>query len=98
MGQLYESAAQELRLPSFLPIDTEVMIRQTNFRLSKAGRRLVLRIQNAPMRRNTFIMRPVHTFSVVPSLPSAIESLRDIAYNLRWCWSHESVELFRRDR
>ncbi len=41
-------------------------------------------------------MRPVHTFSVVPSLPPAIESLRDIAYNLRWCWSHESVELFRR--
>jgi glycogen phosphorylase len=41
-------------------------------------------------------MRPVHTFNVVPSLPPAIESLRDIAYNLRWCWSHESVELFRR--
>ena len=41
-------------------------------------------------------MKPVHTFSVVPSLPSAIEGLRTIAYNLRWCWSHESVELFRR--
>jgi len=41
-------------------------------------------------------MRPVHTFTVVPSLPPAIEALRAIAYNLRWCWSHESVELFRR--
>ncbi len=41
-------------------------------------------------------MRPVHTFSVVPSLPPAIEGLRTVAYNLRWCWSHESVELFRR--
>ncbi len=41
-------------------------------------------------------MRPVHTFSVVPSLPPAIEGLRAVAYNLRWCWSHDSVELFRR--
>src|SRR5512147_1643228 len=41
-------------------------------------------------------MRPVHTFSVVPSLPKSIEGLRRVAYNLRWCWSHESVELFRR--
>src|SRR5271157_2496953 len=42
------------------------------------------------------MMRPVHTFSVVPYLPPAIEGLRTVAYNLRWCWSHESVELFRR--
>ncbi len=41
-------------------------------------------------------MRPVHTFSVVPSLPPQIEALRAVAHNLRWCWSHESVELFRR--
>ncbi len=41
-------------------------------------------------------MKPVHTFSVVPSLPPAIEGLRAIAYNLQWCWRHESVELFRR--
>src|SRR5271157_2066482 len=42
------------------------------------------------------MMRPVHTFSVVPSLPPAIEGLRTVAYNLCWCWSHETVELFRR--
>src|SRR5271166_1725931 len=41
-------------------------------------------------------MKPVNTFSVVPSLPPAIEGLRTVAYNLRWCWSHESIELFRR--
>jgi len=41
-------------------------------------------------------MRPVHTFSVVPSLPQEIRGLLKIAHNLRWCWSHESIELFRR--
>jgi len=41
------------------------------------------------------IMRPVYTFSVIPSLPCAIEGLREVAFNLRWSWSHESVELFR---
>jgi len=41
-------------------------------------------------------MRPIHTFGVVPRLPSSIEGLRTIAYDLRWCWSHESIELFRR--
>ena len=42
------------------------------------------------------MLKPIHTFSVVPKLPSSLEALRTIAYNLRWCWSHESVELFRR--
>ena len=41
-------------------------------------------------------MKPIRTFSVVPSLPHSIEGLRKIAFNLRWAWSHESVELFRR--
>jgi len=41
-------------------------------------------------------MKPIRTFSVVPSLPRSIEGLRKIAFNLRWAWSHESVELFRR--
>ena len=41
-------------------------------------------------------MKPVCTFNVAPSLPSAIEALRDIAYNVRWAWNHEAVELFRR--
>jgi starch phosphorylase len=29
-------------------------------------------------------------------LPQKIKGVLPIAYNLRWCWSHESVELFRR--
>jgi starch phosphorylase len=41
-------------------------------------------------------MKPVHTFSVIPSLPEKIRGLLKIANNLRWCWSHDSVELFRR--
>ena len=40
-------------------------------------------------------MKPVRTFTVVPSLPPPIEALREIAYNLRWSWSHDSIELFR---
>lgn len=41
-------------------------------------------------------MRPIRTFSVVPCLPPQIEGLRQIAYNLRWAWDHEAIELFRR--
>ncbi len=41
-------------------------------------------------------MKPVRTFTVVPSLPPAIEGLRAVAYNLRWSWSHHTIELFRR--
>ena len=41
-------------------------------------------------------MKPIRVFTVVPSLPVPIEGLRQIAYNLRWAWSHEAIELFRR--
>ena len=41
-------------------------------------------------------MKAIHKFRVVPNLPPEIIVLRSIAYNLRCCWSHESVELFRR--
>ena len=41
-------------------------------------------------------MRPVQTFSIIPRLPAEIEPLRVLAYNLRWCWSHDTIELFRR--
>jgi starch phosphorylase len=41
-------------------------------------------------------MKPVHTFAVVPSLPGPLEPLREIAYNLRWAWDHDTIELFRR--
>ncbi|HUN89321.1 MAG TPA: alpha-glucan family phosphorylase [Terriglobales bacterium] len=41
-------------------------------------------------------MKPVQTFSVVPNLPPSIEALRELAFNLHWCWSHDCIELFRR--
>ncbi len=41
-------------------------------------------------------MRPIRSFSVVPSLPARIEALRTIAYNVRWSWNHQAIELFRR--
>jgi len=41
-------------------------------------------------------MKPVRAFKVIASLPPALEPLRDIAYNLRWSWDHDCVELFRR--
>lgn len=42
------------------------------------------------------MIRPLHTFSVLPSLPPALEPLRGIAYNLRWAWNHDAISLFRR--
>ena len=41
-------------------------------------------------------MRPIRTFTVVPSLPPLLERLRELAYNLRWAWDIETLELFRR--
>jgi len=41
-------------------------------------------------------MRPSHTFHVVASLPDKLEPLREIAYNLRWCWNRDAIDLFRR--
>ena len=41
-------------------------------------------------------MQPVHVFNVAPSLPASLEDLRRLAYNLRWAWDHDTIELFRR--
>ena len=41
-------------------------------------------------------MQPIRTFNVSPSLPVALEPLRQIAYNLYWDWNIEIKELFRR--
>ncbi|MFQ6059490.1 MAG: glycosyltransferase family 1 protein, partial [Anaerolineae bacterium] len=41
-------------------------------------------------------MKPIRTFTVIPSLPAPLERLRDLAYNLRWAWNHDTIELFRR--
>ncbi len=41
-------------------------------------------------------MRPVRSFHVHPSLPPRLQSLDDLAYNLRWSWDHETIAVFRR--
>ena len=39
---------------------------------------------------------PAHTFTIIPKLPPSLERLRDLAYNLRWSWNHDTIALFRR--
>ena len=39
---------------------------------------------------------PIHTFTAVPSLPPSLESLRDLAFNVRWAWNEDARDLFRR--
>ena len=41
-------------------------------------------------------MRPVSSFHVAPALPGSLERLRKLAWNLRWAWNHDTIELFRR--
>ncbi|MBC8264435.1 MAG: alpha-glucan family phosphorylase [Anaerolineales bacterium] len=41
-------------------------------------------------------MQPICTFTVVPSLPTGLERLRDLAYNVWWCWNLGAIDLFRR--
>jgi len=40
-------------------------------------------------------MKPIHSFIAIPSLPESLQRLRDLAYNLRWAWDHETIALFR---
>ena len=42
------------------------------------------------------MVQPVRRFNVIPALPTGLECLRELAYNLRWTWDHDTVELFRR--
>ena len=41
-------------------------------------------------------MRPINTFTVSPSLPKKLIPLKEIVYNLLWCWDHEAINLIRR--
>lgn len=41
-------------------------------------------------------MKPIQTFTVIPSLPQKLQCLREIAYNILWAWDREAIELFRR--
>jgi len=41
-------------------------------------------------------MKPLRTFSVAPHIPKKLDRLLEIAYNLRWCWDYDTMDLFRR--
>jgi starch phosphorylase len=41
-------------------------------------------------------MRPSHAFQVAPRLPEKLEVLRQLAFNLRWSWNRDAIDLFRR--
>ncbi len=41
-------------------------------------------------------MRPICTFTIIPSLPTKLERLRELAYNLWWSWNLDGIDLFRR--
>jgi starch phosphorylase len=41
-------------------------------------------------------IKAAYTFTIIPRLPSSIERLRELAYNLRWTWNHDTIALFRR--
>ncbi len=44
----------------------------------------------------THPLRPLRTFTIVPSIPPALGRLRELAMNLRWTWDRETIDLFRR--
>jgi starch phosphorylase len=41
-------------------------------------------------------MPNIRAFTVAPSLPEKLQDLETLAYNLRWTWDHETIDLFRR--
>ncbi|HEY9684227.1 MAG TPA: alpha-glucan family phosphorylase [Oculatellaceae cyanobacterium] len=41
-------------------------------------------------------MKPIRSLEVMPNLPPELECIRELAYNLRWTWDHETINLFRR--
>jgi len=41
-------------------------------------------------------MRPITSFTITPSLPSNLERLRDLSYNIWWAWHMDAIDLFRR--
>ena len=40
--------------------------------------------------------RPIRTFTAIPALPPSLERLRELAYNVRWAWHEDTLDLFRR--
>lgn len=40
--------------------------------------------------------KPIRTFSIIPALPEPLRPLWPLAYNLRWAWKHDIIELWMR--
>ena len=40
--------------------------------------------------------KPIRTFSIIPALPEQLQPLWELAYNLRWSWKYDIIELFMR--
>ncbi len=40
-------------------------------------------------------MQPLFAFNVIPKLPTALEPLREIVFNLWWTWEPDARSLFR---
>jgi starch phosphorylase len=40
--------------------------------------------------------RSIRTFTVLPQVPTRLQALQKLAYNMWWSWNHEAVSLFRR--
>ena len=60
-----------------------------------SGHQIAVRTQEE-QRREGKPMRPLQTFHVRPSLPPRLLALEGLAYNLRWSWDHDTINLFRR--
>jgi hypothetical protein len=41
-------------------------------------------------------MKLIRSVIAIPTVPPPLVRLRELAYNLRWAWHHDSIELFRR--
>ena len=42
------------------------------------------------------MIRPIAIVDVAPNIPTKLERLLELAYNLRWTWDHDTINLFRR--
>jgi len=42
------------------------------------------------------MVKPVMRINVIPNLPEPLRRLQELAFNMRWAWDHETIDLFRR--
>ena len=39
-------------------------------------------------------MKKLHTYNIVASIPEELKELKDLVYNLWWCWTPSATQLF----